>query len=80
MQIELGFRYRDKVTGFVGVATGHCEYITGCSQTLLVSEVTEKKDSETHWYDDQRLEKLESARIVLDNEETPGCDAPAPIR
>ncbi len=44
MNIILGNTYADKITGFKGVATGHCEYITGCAQTLLqpVSEDTTK--------------------------------------
>ena len=82
MKIELGCTYQDKITGFKGVATGHCEYLSGCSQTLLTPKSenwNEKKDS--HWIDDQRLEldDIES-KITLNNEKTPGCDLPAPNR
>ncbi|KAB2666052.1 hypothetical protein DEA98_10200 [Brucella pseudogrignonensis] len=82
MNIILGNTYADKITGFKGVATGHCEYITGCAQTLLqpVSEDTTKKP-EGCWFDDQRLDHVtEAAQIVIDNGSTPGCDIPAPVR
>ena len=82
MKIELGCTYQDKITGFRGVATGHCEYLSGCSQTLLTPKsenCNEKKDA--HWIDDQRLELVKmDGRITLINEKTPGCDLPAPNR
>lgn len=82
MNIELGCTYIDKITGFRGVATGHCEYLSGCSQTLLTPKsenCNEKKDA--HWIDDQRLELVKmDGRITLINEKTPGCDLPAPNR
>jgi hypothetical protein len=28
MQDKLGFTYTDKITGFTGVATGHCSYLS----------------------------------------------------
>lgn len=82
MQITLGHTYVDKITGFSGVATGHCEYITGCAQTLLqpVSADSTKKP-EGCWFDDQRLDHVAGAKpIVIDNGATPGCDMEAPIR
>lgn len=33
--IQLGHSYRDKITGFAGVATGYVRYITGCNQALI---------------------------------------------
>lgn len=82
MNILLGSTYVDKISGFKGVATGHCTYITGCSQTLLqpVSKDSKAKP-DAHWFDDQRLELVGGAkRVILDNGTTPGSDIPAPIR
>jgi hypothetical protein len=82
-KIELGMKYRDKISGFSGVATGYVQYITGCNQVLLGPKA---KDDGTlpssQWFDEQRLEDVteENGRIVLDNGATPGCDVPAPIR
>ncbi|MFC3724469.1 hypothetical protein [Neoaquamicrobium sediminum] len=81
-KIELGLTYKDSITGFEGVATGHCEYISGCNQTLLVPKVDEKgAHRDSYWFDDQRMVLIPDAtKIVLDNGATPGSDKPAPIR
>ena len=79
--ISLGATYVDRITGFKGVATGHCTYLTGCSQTLLNPKVgTDGAAKDSQWYDDQRLEVQEEAVISLDNSKTPGCDKAAPKR
>jgi len=78
--IKLGHTYRDAITGFSGIATGHCEYLTGCNQTLL-QPVGEKPDTrpESHWFDDQRLAEVPNGAVItLDNGSTPGFDKPAP--
>jgi hypothetical protein len=80
--MKLGATYRDNITGFQGVATGHCEYISGCNQTLLTPPVDEKgAHREPHWFDDQRLELRDGCKVVsLNNDATPGCDKEAPKR
>lgn len=81
MSKRLGITFRDKISGFQGVATAHCKYITGCNQTLLAPKSSDGKAVESCWFDDQRLEEVKGVpRIVLDNGGTPGCDIPAPIR
>ncbi len=80
MRIELGHTYTDSITGFRGIAIGHCIYLTGCNQTLL--QPTGKAGAtkpESHWFDDQRLQHYDKAKAIsLDNGKTPGCDKPAP--
>lgn len=78
----LGATYRDKITGFIGVATGCVTYISGCNQVLLNPKIgADGLMREAQWFDQQRLEVLEfEAVIKLDNGDTPGCCAPAPIR
>lgn len=79
--ISLGRKYKDKITGFKGVATGHVEYISGCNQTLLVPKASKEGSlREAEWFDDQRLEATGSEVIRLDNAATPGCDKAAPKR
>lgn len=80
-QTQLGARYRDRITGFSGVATGLVYYISGCNQILLVpaaKDGNELKGGE--WFDVQRVEPIEGEVIVLDNGNTPGCDKQAPKR
>lgn len=77
----LGFTYRDRITGYSGIAIGHCAYLTGCSQTLLIPKIgADGKRQDGEWFDDQRLEQLEAPRISLNNGATPGCDRAAPKR
>jgi hypothetical protein len=82
--VRLGATYVDKITGFVGVATGHVEYLTGCNQTLLTPQCKEgerNKRPDSEWFDDQRLEEVGHQQPVkLDNGDTPGCDRQAPKR
>lgn len=78
--INLGATYTDRITGFTGTAIGHCEYLTGCNQTLLQPKGDDPtKKAEGHWFDDQRLDAVDAPVITLDNGATPGCDMPAPV-
>lgn len=78
----LGFTFRDSVTGFEGVATGHVEYITGCDQLLLVPSVDENgKLRDSNWFDTQRCVLVPAKeRVVVDNSEFNGPDKAAPKR
>lgn len=77
----LGTTQRDKITGFQGVVTGYCEYISGCNQALLIPKLDEKGAyQESHWFDVQRLERVGTDMLTLDNGKTPGFDRAAPKR
>lgn len=79
MNIVLVNTYTDRITGFTGIAVGHCEYLTGCNQTLLSPRGSDpSKRPESEWFDDQRLEMTDAAPFSLDNGSTPGCDKAAP--
>lgn len=83
MSIVFGAKYRDVITGYEGVATGHCRYISGCHQVLLAGKAN--PDGSMHgpyWFDEQRCEcvSVDGMEIKLDNGATPGCDIPAPVR
>lgn len=80
--IKLGVKATDIVTGFSGTVTGTAQYISGCSQALLVPRVKEDGSFvESQWFDEQRLTVDKSvAAIVIDNEKTPGPDKAAPKR
>ena len=82
MNDRLGYTFKDKITGFTGVAIGHVEYLTGCNQTLLQPKTNDgAKRPDAEWFDDQRIEQDEIlARVTLNNGSTPGCDREAPKR
>jgi hypothetical protein len=80
MNIELGREYKDKISGFRGVCTGRCNYISGCDQALLSAPSKDGKLGEANWFDIQRLELVGKKVVTLDNSKTPGADMAAPIR
>jgi len=48
---------KDKVTGFVGIITGRCDYVYGCSQYLLIPKVDKTgKMRDGQWFDESRIE------------------------
>ena len=57
MEIRLGQKVRDLVTGLEGIVTGRCEYLNGCVQYHL--KPTLDKDGKTvdgDWIDITQLE------------------------
>jgi hypothetical protein len=80
MDVKLGQTVKDKLTGFQGLATGFCSYITGCSQVLVQPKMKKGGDFvEPRRIDRDRLtvEKAAIVRLTLSDE---GPDLPAPIR
>jgi hypothetical protein len=80
--MKLGQTGRDRITGFVGVATGIVDYISGCNQVLLTPPIDDKGAlREAQWFDVQRVEQIaEAPTIRLENSVSPGPDLPAPKR
>ena len=82
MNGSIGRRVKDRITGFEGVVTGYCEYITGCNQFLVCPTAMKPGGDyvEPRWFDEQRLVHLGTEVVKLDNSSHPGPDKPAPIR
>lgn len=79
MQVQLGDRVREMISGFEGVVTGLCQYLTGCEQAL-VNPGKIKEDGElvkNNWFDVDRLQLLEAGAIKI-AVTAPGPDTPAP--
>jgi hypothetical protein len=80
---ELGGHAKDVITGFAGVVTGKCTYLTGCDQYQVQPRMfRDGKKSDPEWFDETRLELIEGEpRIVLGDAATPpGPDKPAPMK
>ena len=77
-----GDKVKEKITGFEGVITGTCFYITGCDQYLVVPKSKKPNvKSEGAWYDEGRLDLVEEN--VLDTNKVAsksgtGSDVAAP--
>jgi hypothetical protein len=77
--MELGKTVRDRITGFVGVVTGRCQYISGCDQALVQPAVdADQKFVEARWFDVDRLVTDPAVPPVALEITSPGPDRPAP--
>lgn len=75
----LGTTQCDKITGFQGVVTGYCQYLTGCNQALLVPKIGDDGSfKEPQWFDTQRLDQVGTDAVTLNNGASPGFDKAAP--
>ncbi len=65
MELQLGVKARDTITGFVGIITGKAEYLTGCVQYVLSPPVDENgKIQGCEWFDDKRLQYVDSGILT----------------
>lgn len=65
MKAKLGKVYRDKVTGFVGTATGKHEYLNGCVQFTLEARVKDEGTKpEAIAVDEQQLEEVKERKAA----------------
>ena len=82
-KFDFGIRGKDVVTGFEGIITGLARDMTGSDQYLLSAESKENKEPERIWFDENRLERVGSSKIVLPDtkkEKKPGADVSAPAK
>ena len=70
-----GDEVTEKITGFKGVITGTCFYLTGCSQYLITAKSKDGKEPTALWYDEGRIEYVKTAVSEGDVKGTDnGCD------
>ena len=81
MDISIGDKVKDKVSGFVGIVTGVVDYISGCKQALVAPVVDKDgKLLDSNWFDIQRLDVVDANVLRLNNALTPGPDLAPPKR
>lgn len=55
-RVDLGTEVTDQITGFKGMVTARCQYITGCNQYLVQPKVKKAGDFvESQWFDEDRV-------------------------
>lgn len=81
-KFEWGQEVADVISGFRGVVTGACQYMTGCNQYLIQPRCKEDGDYvNSKWFDEDRLEAVSSgATVKLSGATSVGPDKPAPIK
>lgn len=64
--IKLGKKYRDRVTGFTGVATGTTKWMTGCDTVILQPHVSaDGKYMDNAQFDITRVDLIDSPAVKL---------------
>jgi len=80
----LGAKYRDKITGYEGVAVARCEYLSRCVHVELERGSSEKGKEgtpESTWFDEERLDRVD-APVIRDPgpKRSPGRTPPSSTR
>ena len=74
MEIELGDKVRDKITGFTGIAVAKTEFLNGCIQFNVLPKQKEKdKMPEEIGIDVGSLEVINPKRIRIRKKDTGGA-------
>ncbi len=60
----LGYRVRDKVTGFEGVVTSIGFDLYGCVQAVVTPASKDGKQEDSRWYDTHRLAIQDGERVM----------------
>jgi len=79
--IPLGFRLKDRVTGFVGIATGKVIFLNGCVQYIVKPQGLGKdlKVQAAETFDCQQIEIIDSGiapKLMETGPKPPGGDMP----
>lgn len=73
---KIGLTATDKITGYTGIVTGFCAYITGCDQYGVTSKSKDGSEiGKTNWIDVNRL-SFSGEKLELDTSEDKGCMEP----
>jgi uncharacterized protein YbcC (UPF0753/DUF2309 family) len=79
---ENGNKVTEKVTGFTGIITGTCYYLTGCNQYLVTAKAKDEySEAKAQWYDEGRLELVIEDKVLTESDvkaESNGCDRVPP--
>ena len=65
LNVELGDRVRDKMTGFEGIAYGRWTCLTGCVSYDVHPPAKDGKVPSSEWMDESRLEVIEAGAVSL---------------
>lgn len=81
-KFKLGHEAKDKVTGFQGILTGYCEYLTGCNQ-YHIQPKCEKATSYPNgtWIDEGKIELITEEPKLTSKDvkgKKNGCDCMPP--
>lgn len=73
MEIELGMKVRDRISGIEGIATARTEFINGCVRISVQPKVDKKTNTlpAEVWFDDKQLE-ITGKGVKIQSKQTGG--------
>jgi hypothetical protein len=77
---ELGLRAKDKITGFEGIITSRCEFLTGCNRYCIQpTELKDGKPIDGIYFDEAQIMTMQVALQPSDVQgEKKGACSPNP--
>ena len=81
-EVKLGGYGVDTFTGFKGLVTGECKYLTGCTQFLIQPRKLDEKGNpaESKWLDSDRLAVMDAEEVEKGNPGGGPQDNPPPAK
>jgi len=77
MELQLGTKVKDAITGFEGVATARTTFLYGCVRVQVEpTELLEGKPVDAQWFDEQRLIEQSTAKTGGPGPVAPSRDCP----
>lgn len=79
---ELGKKAKDKITGFQGILTARCEFLTGCNRyAIQPTELKDGKPIDAIYFDEAQIEIVSDGISEKDVQgEKKGACAPNPSK
>ncbi len=78
-KIKMGSTVKDKVTGFTGIVTARCEFISGCLQyCVLPKSGKDGKYPDHQYFDEERLIVVKKPLVMA--RRSTGGPQPSPVR
>ena len=82
MKFKLGQVGKDKITGFAGVLTARCEFLTGCNRYCIQPrELKDGKPIDSIYFDEDQIEIIGEGILSSDvqGDENGAC-SPDPVK
>lgn len=79
---ELGKKGKDKITGFTGILTSRCEFLTGCNRYCIQpTELKDGKPIDGIYFDEAQIEIVSEGLTAKDVQgEKKGACSPDPSK
>lgn len=80
--LELGKKAKDKITGFQGILTARCEFLTGCNRYCIQpTELKDGKPIDSIYFDEAQIEIISDGILAEEVQgDKKGACSPCPVK